>query len=57
MLRWAIGRSRGPGGSEIRFEVVCVTGSVCPSRVTLRCVVGLGDDARAVLTVMLPHES
>jgi len=57
MLRWAIGRSRGSGGSEIRFEVVCVTGSVRPSRVTLRRVVGLGDDARAVLTVMLPHES
>ena len=57
MLRWAIGRSRGSGGSEIRFEVVCVTGSVRPSRVTLRSVVGLGDDARAVLTVMLPHES
>ena len=28
MLRWAIGRSRGSGGSEIRFEVLCVTDSI-----------------------------
>jgi hypothetical protein len=57
MLRWAIGRSRGSGGSEIRFEVLCVTDSVRPSRVTLRSVVGPGDDGQPVLTVMLPHES
>jgi hypothetical protein len=57
MLRWSIGRSRGSDGSEICFEVLCVTDSVRPSRVTLRSVVGPGDDGEPVLTVMLPHES
>jgi hypothetical protein len=57
MLRWAIGRSRGCGGSEIRFDVLCVTDSVRPSRVTLRSVVGAGDDGQLVVTVMLPEES
>jgi len=57
MLRWAIGRSRGTGGSEIHFELLCVTESVRPSRVTLRSVVGPGDDGERVVTVMLPEES
>ncbi len=35
VLRRAIGRSRGSGGSEIRFEVLCVTENVRPSGVTL----------------------
>jgi hypothetical protein len=57
MLRWVIGRSRGSGTSEIRFEVLCVTQGVRPSRVTLRSVVGPGENGQPVLTVMLPHES
>jgi hypothetical protein len=40
MMRWAIGRSRGSGGSETCFEVLCTTDNVRPSRVTLRSVVG-----------------
>ena len=55
MLRWAIGRSRG--GPDIAFEVLCVTTSVRPSRVALRAVVGPGDDAEPVVTVMRPEES
>jgi hypothetical protein len=57
MLRWAIGRSRGPSGSEICFQLLCVTTSVRPSRVTLRSIVAPGDDGEPVLTVMLPEES
>jgi len=57
MLRSAIGRSRGSDGSEIRVELLCVTQCVRPSRVTLRSVVGPGDDEQPVLTVMLPEES
>jgi hypothetical protein len=57
MLRWAIGRSRGSGDSEIRFGLLCVTESVRPSRVVLRGVVGPGDDGLPVVTVMLPEES
>jgi hypothetical protein len=57
MLRWAIARSRGCGGSEIRFELLCVIESVRPSRVTLWSVVGPGDDGEPVVTVMLPEES
>jgi len=34
-----------------------VTESVRPSRVTLRSVVGPGDDGQPVLTVMRPEES
>ena len=55
MMRWAVGRSRG--GPEIAFEVLCVTTSVRPSRVALRAVVGPGDDAAPVVTVMLAEES
>ena len=55
MLRWAI--SRSSAGSEVRFEVFCVTESVRPSRVTLRSLVGPGDDGQPVVTVMLPAES
>ena len=57
MLRWAIGRSRGCDGSEIRFEVLCITDRLRPSRVTLRSVVGPGDDRKPAVTVMLPDES
>jgi hypothetical protein len=57
MLRWAIARSRGSGGSEIRFELLCVTDSVRPSLVILRSIVGPGDDGQPVVTVMLPGES
>jgi hypothetical protein len=55
MMRWAIGRSRG--GPDIAFEVLCVTTSARPSRVALRAVVGPGDDAEPVVTVMLTEES
>jgi hypothetical protein len=55
MMRWAVGRSRG--GSDIAFELLCVTGSVRPSRVALRAAVGPGDDAEPVVTVMLPDDS
>jgi hypothetical protein len=55
MMRWAVGRSRG--GPDIAFELLCVTTSVRPSRVTLRAVVGPGDDAAPVVTVMLTEES
>ena len=55
MMRWAIGRSSG--GPDIAFEVLCVTTSARPSRVALRAVVGPGDDAKPVVTVMLPEES
>ena len=44
-------------GPDIRFEVLCVTESVRPSRVTLRSVVGPGDDGQPVVLVMVPHES
>jgi hypothetical protein len=57
MLRSAIGRSRGSGGSEISFAVICVSDTIRPSRVTLRSVVGPGDDGHPVVTVMLPDES
>jgi hypothetical protein len=56
MLRWAISRSRDSDG-EIRFEVVCVTETVRPSRVTLRSVAGPGDEGQPVITVMLLDES
>ncbi len=55
MMRWPVGRSRG--GSQITFELLCVTTSVRPSRVALRSVVGPGDDGQPVVTVMLPEES
>jgi hypothetical protein len=55
MMRWAVGRSRG--GPDIAFELLCVTTSVRASRVALRAVVGPGDDAEPVVTVMLPEES
>jgi hypothetical protein len=55
MMRWAIGRSGG--GPEIAFEVLCVTTGVRPSRVALHAVIGPGDDAEPVVTVMLPEES
>jgi hypothetical protein len=55
MMRWAVGRSRG--GPDIAFELLCVTTSTRPSRVALRAVVGPGDDAEPVVTVMLPEES
>jgi hypothetical protein len=55
MMRSAVGRSRG--GPDIAFELLCVTTSVRPSRVALRAVVGPGDDAEPVVTVMLPEES
>jgi len=55
MLRWAIGRSRS--GPDIAFELLCVTTIVRPSRITLRSVMGTGDDGQPVVTVMLPHES
>jgi hypothetical protein len=50
-----VGRSRG--GPDIAFELLCVTTSVRPSRVALRTVVGPGDDAEPVVTVMLTEES
>jgi hypothetical protein len=55
MMRWAVGRGRG--GPDIAFELLCVTTSVRPSRVALRAVVGPGDDAEPVVTVMLRGES
>jgi hypothetical protein len=55
MMRWAVGRSRR--GPQVTFEVLCVTTSARPSRAALRSVVGPGDDAKPVVTVMLPEES
>jgi hypothetical protein len=48
---------RRPEGSEVLFELYCVTTDVRASRVRLRAVMGPGDDAAPVLTVMLPEES
>ena len=48
---------RRPQGTEVLFELLCVTTHVRASRVRLRAVVGPGDDAEPVLTVMLPEES
>jgi hypothetical protein len=55
MLSCAIRRERG--GWEVGFELRCVgTGGVSvPTK--LRAVVGPGDDAAPVITVMLPEES
>ncbi len=55
MLQWAIRRSLP--GREVTFEVLCVTTSQRPMCVPLRAVVGPGDDAAPVITLMLPEES
>jgi hypothetical protein len=45
------------GVTEVPFEVRCVTTSTCPSVMRLRAVIGPGDTADTVITVMLPGES
>lgn len=55
MLLCAIRRSRP--GSVVRFEVLCVTTSRRPTCIPLRAVVGPGDDAEPVITLLLPEES
>ena len=57
MMRNAIRAPRGGGASEVTFQVLCVTDSATPSRVTLRAKVGPGDTGEPVITVMLPDES
>jgi hypothetical protein len=39
------------------YSLLCVTECVRPSRVTLRSIVGPGDDGQPVLTVMRPEET
>ena len=55
MLLCAIRRSRS--GREVRFEALCVTTSRRPTRISLRSVVGPGDDGEPVITLMLAEES
>ena len=55
MLSCAI-RSGG-GGTEVAFEIRCVTTSARPSLVRLKALCGPGDDAEPVVTIMLPGES
>ena len=55
MMSMAIRRQAG-NGDRLLFSLNCVTERVQPSRVTLRAVIGPGDSAEPVLTVMLPDE-
>jgi len=54
MLKYAI--KRGGNGSELLFELRCVTNSVRPNRIVLKSVCGPGDDGEPVITIMLPEE-
>lgn len=53
----AVAVRRRPQGSDVLFELHCVTTSDRASLVRLRAVIGPGDDAEPVVTVMLPEES
>ena len=54
MLHCAIARAPGTG-SIIRFELYALIGGV-PRLVTLKAIIGPGDTAEPVLTIMLPDE-
>lgn len=45
-----------PEASELRFQVLVVTDSATPTLVTLKALVGPGDDGEPVLTILLPDE-
>jgi hypothetical protein len=47
---------RRPDQSEIRFQLYVVTDRVMPSLVTLKAVVGPGDNGEPVITIMEPEE-
>ncbi len=55
MLRCAMVRAR-PGDAEVRFKVLVVGNRRTPEEVELRAVVGPGDKAEPVVTIMLPGE-
>ena len=54
MLRFGIVANRNK--SEFLYQLLVVTDSVRPSRVTLKAMCGPGDDAEPVITVLLPDE-
>ncbi len=56
-MLWIAAKRARAGTSEIVFAIRCVTTTVTPSHVALRAIVGPGDDAEPVITVMLPDES
>jgi hypothetical protein len=47
---------RRASGSEVAFQVMCVTTSTRPSKISLKAMCGPGDQAEPVITVMLPEE-
>lgn len=56
MLRWAIAQQR-VDGPMIHFQLyVNNDEEQAPRLVTLKAIVGPGDDPSPVLTIMLPHE-
>ena len=48
--------ARGTSSSEMRFQLRVVTRSVRPTLVTLKALIGPGDDEEAVITIMMPEE-
>ncbi len=48
--------ARRSNASDLSYELLVITDSPTPTRVTLRAVIGPGDDPNPVLTVMLPEE-
>jgi hypothetical protein len=55
MLRCAVVRT--PNQSELSFQLYVVTDRRRPSLVTLKALVGPGDNGEPVITIMLPNES
>jgi hypothetical protein len=53
MLRFA---RRRPNASEVLFQLCVVTKRIQPSLVTLKAIVGSGDEGEPVLTIMKPEE-
>jgi len=48
--------SIGPGGAELLFDVYVRNDNRHAKRITLKAVVGPGDDAEPVITIMCPDE-
>lgn len=57
MLGYAIRRAGPSQGQELLFELYVVRDRVRPTRTKLKCIVGPGDDAEPVFTIMFPEQS
>ena len=55
MLKCRI-RDAKQGEDRLLFSVACITGNEHPSQIELKAVCGPGDDARPVITILLPDE-